>query len=319
MNAPESVFIHDISISTGDIATTVDESAREGRLISEAILLKEAGFHQHYISSTKMNSLELAYRAAEPLRDRLNDVDTIVFSTCLPQNANVGNIQDFQKSKDVKYFMDFAASHLQAKLNLPQAFVVGLSQQACTGLLFAIRFSRSLLISEESLRKILVVTSDRFPEGARYEQAYNVISDGAAACIVGRDPLGFRYIAGAAITNGALASATDDETVGTYFGFMNQCIQDVLRQARLTIDEIDWIIPQNMNLKAWQIFARILQVEESKIACPSLREVGHMISGDNLLNLKRLDEAGQIKKGSKVLLPMAGFGLNWHCLILEKV
>lgn len=319
MSSHDDIFIHDFSIATGDILSTVDQSAAANRLISDAGLLKEAGFSNHYMSSPSLTSFDLARNATEPLREKIDRVDALVFSTCLPMNANIGSAQEFSQTRDVKSLMDFPASRLQSALNLNDAFVVGLSQQACTGLLYAIRHSRALLFAERDLQQALVVTADRFPENALYEQAYNLISDGSAACLVSRNPRGFKYIAGHAITNGALAQASDDETVGTYFGYMNRCIQEILTRAQLTMADIEWIIPQNMNLKAWQIFARILQVEESKIGCPTLREVGHMISGDNLYNLQRLDEEKKISKGAKVLLPMAGFGLNWHCLILEKV
>src|SRR5207244_2442363 len=89
---------------------------------------------------------------------------------------------------------------------------IGLNQQACTGMLGSLRLARMLLLTEPEMQRILCVTADRFPEGAFYEQSYNLISDGAAACVVSAEPTGFRWIAGHAITNGAMAMVSAETT-----------------------------------------------------------------------------------------------------------
>src|SRR5690606_39577843 len=58
---------------------------------------------------------------------------------------------------------------------------IGLGQQACTSMLGSLRIARALLRDEPELGRILCVSADRFPDGAEHEQAYNLISDGAAA------------------------------------------------------------------------------------------------------------------------------------------
>ena len=81
---------------------------------------------------------------------------------------------------------------------------------------------------------------------------------------------------------------------------------------------MDWFVAQNMNRKALEILARLLPLDAARILAPTLPEIGHVISGDNLINLKCLTERGAIEKGQKVLMAMAGYGLNWQCAILEK-
>ena len=73
-----------------------------------------------------------------------------------------------------------------------------------------------------------------------------------------------------------------------------------------------------MNRKALEILARLLRIDPGRVVAPTLEEVGHVISGDNLINLKHLIDRGSIEKGERVLLFMAGYGLNWQCAILEK-
>lgn len=183
------------------------------------------------------------------------------------------------------------------------ATVIGLNQQACTGMLGSLRIAASLLNTEPETEKILCVMADRFPDGAVYEQAYNLISDGAAACMLSREPPGFELICTYGKTNGALTQASDDEIVGTFFNNTHQVIQTTLQKAGLTMADIHWIVPQNTNTNAWRILARLLGFEYKRVFLPSIAEVGHVISGD--INLKHLEESGQLCSDDHILMLMA--------------
>src|SRR5262249_60255884 len=110
---------------------------------------------------------------------------------------------------------------------------VGLHLQACPLPRGPRRLVAAVPRSEPATGRVLCVTADRFPPGALYEQSYNLISDGAAACLVSSEPGSFRLVATHAITNGALAAASDDETVGAYFSYTHRAIQETLARAGL--------------------------------------------------------------------------------------
>ena len=314
-------FAAGFTYALGERRVHVTESAAAGLLVSDAADLEDAGFGWHHLCRPETSALDLACEAVRKLAagQSLHDVDVIVYATCLPLNGNAGSDREWARSRDVKHLMDFPGSRLQAEFGLASASVVGLNQQACTSMLGSLRLARALLATEPELRRVLCVTADRFPEGSRYEQAYNPISDGAAACLVGREPVGLRIRACHHITNGGLAQAGDDETVGSYFAYMHRLIRETLAKAALTADDIDWVVTQNTHEKTWAILGRLLGIPEDKVWFPSIREVGHVISGDNVVNLRMLLDSGRLLPGQRVLLTMAGFGLNWQSLILEAV
>lgn len=313
------VFLHDLAYALGDDAFDVEASEAAGRTRSSAKTLRLAGFERHHVCRPTTTSLDLARRTVEPLRDALAGTGAIVYATCLPANGNVGSPAEFARTRDVKHLMDFPVSRLQADLGLDDAIAIGLNQQACTGMLGSARLARALLSSEPGLARVLCVTADRFPDGALYEQSYNLISDGGAAWIASRERRGFRLLACHQITNGALSLVSDDESVGTYFNYTHRVIQETLRQADLDSSDLAWIIPQNMNVKAWQILARLLRFPSELVYFEPLPEVAHVISGDNVINLKALDASGRLERGDRILLVMAGYGLNWQCVLVEKV
>ncbi len=312
------VYVDHLSFALGDDTRSVEDAHERGLTISKATDLREAGFTQHHVCRPQTTAYDLASSAVSKIKEHLNGTGAIVYSTCLPLNGNMGDENKFKETRDVKYLMDFPASHLQADFGLDRAFVIGLNQQACTGVLGSLRLARMLLVSEPQIQRVLCVTSDRFPPGALYEQAYNLISDGAVACVVHTASGAFRLLACHAITNGAMAQASDDETVGSYFNYTFRVIKETLAAAGLEMKDIDWVVPQNTNRKAWQILARLLRFDHDRVFFSTLSTVGHLISGDNIINLRALIDERGVKPGERLLLFMAGYGLNWQCVILEK-
>jgi len=310
-------YVSDFSYALGEHPYKVEQSVAEKRTVTDVASLRRAGFEQHYICGPETTAFDLARRAVEPIQDRLGTLDAIIYSTCLPCNGNVGPEYLYTESRDVKYLMDYPGSRLQAHLGQDQAQVIGINQQACTSMLGALRLAQALIRSEPEMQRILCLTSDRFPTGSIYEQAYNLISDGAAAALVTTEPKGLRILATEQITNGAMVIASDDETVGSYFNYTHRIITKTLAKAKLAPRDINWVVPQNTNLTAWKVLSRLFEIEMDRVWCPSLPECGHIISGDNIVNLQSLVASGKIVSGDRILLLMAGYGMNWQCTILE--
>jgi 3-oxoacyl-[acyl-carrier-protein] synthase-3 len=314
----QAIFVDHLCYALGDETCSVEEAAARGRLLSSPEALREAGFCTHHVCRPDTSPYDLARRAVQNISGALANIDAIIYATSLPLNGNIGSARKYEETRDVKHLMDFPASHLQADFNLDGAMVIGINQLACTSLLGAIRLARTLIAAEPEHDRILCLTSDRFPEGALYEQAYNLISDGAAGCIVSTTPSGFRLLGGHAITNGAMAFASDDETIGSYFTYSYRLIQECLTKLGLSIDEIHWFVSQNINIVTWQVLSSLLGIDRARVLYPTMSEVGHVISGDNIINMSRLVEDDRFTTGDKILLSMAGYGLNWQCIVLEK-
>ncbi len=315
------LYVNSLAYSLGERKLHVGESAAAGRLLSTAADLESAGFQWHHICEPSTSAYDLAATTTAQLAEagQLGQIDAIVYATCLPANGNAGDLTAWERTRDVKYLMDFPVSRLQADFGLNRSVVLGLNQQACTAMLGSIRVAAAMLAAEEQWQRVLCVTADRFPAGAIYEQAYNLISDGAAACVVGRQPTGFRLITVHQITNGGLGQGTDDETVGSYFAYTQRLVLETLARAGMTSDDLDWVVTQNTNDKAWQILCRLLRIDFGKVWFPSMPDIGHVISADNIINLEQLVAADRVRPGQRIALIMAGFGLNWQCVIMEAV
>jgi 3-oxoacyl-[acyl-carrier-protein] synthase-3 len=313
------VYLSHLASALGSRLQSVDDADEAGQLFSQASALRDAGFESHHICADGESAYHLAARAFAKSKAEPSTVDVIVYSTCLPLNGNIRNGAEFDESGDVKDLMHFPASELQSEFGLGNAFVIGLNQQACTGMLGALRLGRNMLRAEQDLRNVLCITADRFPKAAKYEQSYNLISDGAASCLLSREAQGFRLIDVHHITNGAMVDASDDETVGSYFNYTCSLLQESLARADMEMADIRWVVPQNTNTKAWQILSRLLGLRAEQAYFPSMAATGHVISADNIINLAALADSGELDPGDRIITFMAGYGSNWQCALLEAV
>ncbi len=153
----KSVYVHDLAYFLGDQNVSIKQSFQDGRLLTEAQQFIDAGFAFHRMSSANQTAYDLAVGAVSQIKHTLQDVSSIIYATCLPLNGNIGSFSKFKESRDVKFLMDYPASHLQADFGMENAAVLGLNQQACTSMLGSLRLARALILSEPDQKKILCV------------------------------------------------------------------------------------------------------------------------------------------------------------------
>jgi 3-oxoacyl-[acyl-carrier-protein] synthase-3 len=315
----DAVYLHDIGVAVGEERRRLEDTARAGLLSSRPEALRAAGFDQHWMALPGTTALDLAGSALETICAALVDIDVLIHATALPANGSADGSAAYAGSRDVRHLMDFPASRLQARFGLDQAELIGVAQQACTGLLGSLRLGRALLASEPGLRRVACVTADRFPEGALYEQAFNLISDGASACVLSREARGFRVLATQHISNGALVLASAEQTAGAFFPYMHRLVMQVLAKAGLAPADLDWVVTQNTDRKAWLVLASLLGMDPARFHSPTMPTLAHVVGSDVLANLAALEVDPRLRPGARVLLAMAGYGSHWQAVLLERV
>jgi 3-oxoacyl-[acyl-carrier-protein] synthase-3 len=310
-----SVHLHDLCWSLGEQRCTLEQTHASGRLFSAPQALHAGGFREHRVAAPETTALTLAERALAEIGDAVGDCDGIVFATALVESAVQCGHERFAKTGDVRWLMDFNGCALQAALGI-EAQVFGLTQQACTGLLGAMRLARCL-VEAGDCRRVLCITADRFPPGARYEQAFNLISDGAAGGVISSDGAGFRLLGWDHITDGGRRTCSDEATLGSYFAATARCVAAACTRAGIASTELDWLVTQNTHVSASRVLASILRIPLERVVQPSLADAAHVISADVLINLDTLEKSGAVNVGDRIALTMAGYGAHWQSLILE--
>jgi 3-oxoacyl-[acyl-carrier-protein] synthase-3 len=306
--------------------------ADSGLLTGSVATLEAFGFANARIASDESH-VEMAIQAARSVLDETEtdpgDVGLVLYAGALASSSVApcmppppGSLLHLER---VPELFRYPASILQDQLGLDGAVVAGVNQQACASMFSAIQFGRASLIADPALDTVLCVASDRLPDGVARDIVFNVVSDGACAVLLRRDTSMNRVLAIHQVTKPMLfeggskdaTGGTEAEVVAAYFPTAVRVIEDTVRKAGLSLDDIEWVIPHNVSLRSWEILFGMLRIPMRKLFSANIARVGHTISADNVMNLRDAQDAGLLRRGDRLLLFTFGFGLNWSCMILE--
>ena len=305
---------------------TLRELAAAGMLAGDVEPLEKFGFARAHVARNESH-VDMAVHAARTLLDETDtdpaDVDLVLYAgalasssvaECLP--APPGTMLHLASLPEL---FRYPASLLQNELDLTNATVAGINQQACASIFSAIQMGRSTLVADPDVHTVLCVSSDRLPDGAPRDVIYNLVSDGACAVLLRRDAPTNRIVAYHQTTKPMIwgDASLDAEVIAAYFPTAVTVIEAALRKARLSMGDISLVIPHNVSLRSWEILLGMLHIPKEKLFSANIARVGHTMAADNLVNLKDAQDAGLLHAGDKLLLFTFGFGLNWSCMILE--
>lgn len=305
------VHIAAIEYALPDESVTLEDLAAQGRLTSRADVLRDFGFDRAWIAGD--GGAALVSRAAGRLMERAGldpaSVDVLVFAGATPASHAVrpGLLGGFS----------YPAARLQYDLGLVNARVIGISQAGCLGLMTAVSVARALVTG--GARRALCVSSDVLPEGSTREVLYNLVSDGACALLVEPGDGPNRLLAERQISKGYYwdCEARGQEIVAAYFPTARTIIAETLAMADLGRDDIAVILPHNVSRRSWEILLQLTGLPAEKLYADNIAAKGHVIGGDNFINLRDAETAGRLRSGDRLLLFNFGFGASWACLLLE--
>ncbi len=309
-----------------DHAPTLAELEQAGALRGPASTLASFGFERARVAQSESH-VDMAMSAVAQLLHESgtspDEIDLVLYAGALTSSSTMecapapaGSVLHMRDFMD---FFKYPVSRLQSELDLANATVAGIDQQGCAAIFSAVRLARATLLAEPEVRTVLCVSADRLPHASSREVVYNLVSDGACAMLVRRGATQNRIVATHQVTKGAFwdSDSLENEIIAAYFPTARTVIEDTLRKARITLDDIDWVIPHNVSLRSWEILLGLIGCPREKLFSQNIGRVGHTIAADNFINLRDATDAGLIRKGDVLLLFTFGYGLNWSCMVLE--
>lgn len=98
---------------------------------------------------------------------------------------------------------------------------------------------------------------------------------------------------------------------GHYPQHLKAVIEDCLRQAKLSSNDIDLILPHNVSLFSWQRFATFMGLKENLIFLKNIARYGHCFNADPTLNWSSVDFHSQLPNGGHYLMVGVGLGATF--------
>jgi 3-oxoacyl-[acyl-carrier-protein] synthase III len=93
-------------------------------------------------------------------------------------------------------------------------------------------------------------------------------------------------------------------------------IEQVLEKANLTLDDVDWIIPHQANLRIMEAVAKRLHLPDEKFYA-NIDQYGNTSAGSVPIALCEAVERQYIQPGQQIVLVGFGAGLTWAAVALE--
>jgi 3-oxoacyl-[acyl-carrier-protein] synthase III len=190
-------------------------------------------------------------------------------------------------------------------LGLVNAYPIGVTMSNSSNCSTLCRVAASLIRAGEA-RNILLVLADVAKSAAArvMEPALAVIADGAASCIVSSESEGEFELVGLTQAASHRAAVAQEGKKGNLEGFKMQlkACQRLLREHGLSAASFARVITNNYGLAVLESFSAITGVPLDRIYRDNVGRLGHVASADNLINLRGLQEAGGLERGSTLLM-----------------
>ncbi len=211
---------------------------------------------------------------------------------------------------------------------------------ACSGFLFALE-TGSRFIQSGAYKKVVVVGADKMSSIIDYTDRATCIifGDGGGAVLLepSEDELGVQdsslYTDGSGKVylhqkaGGSVKPATAETVAaGEHFVFqdgrpvfkaavkgMTSAINNVLEKNQLKVEDIDWLIPHQANIRILNSVASMIGIPEKNVVV-NIHRYGNTTSGTIPLCLWEWE--GKFKKGDKIILTAFGGGFTWGAIYL---
>jgi 3-oxoacyl-[acyl-carrier-protein] synthase-3 len=289
---------------------------------NDAWITERTGIRARHISAKDEETSEMAYKATLNALDmagiKATELDGIIFPTITPD-----------------YIMPDAAAQLQNRLGIPGGFAFTMNC-ACSGFVYALGVADSM-IRAGMCKTILIAAAERlstitdwtdrgtcilFGDAAgaailRADDApgirrVNLHADGRYGDLLSMYGMGSHYMANRADTSieDNLVKMKGNEIFKLAVRAMCDAAEQAVIDAGLSLEDIDYIIPHQANIRIIDAAAKRLNLREDQVVI-NIDRRGNTSSATIPTALDEAIRDGRLKKGSNVVVVTFGGGLNW--------
>jgi 3-oxoacyl-[acyl-carrier-protein] synthase III len=199
---------------------------------------------------------------------------------------------------------------LCAETGLGHAQAFTLTHQACASGLLAVDVAGRLLAAEEPGALALVLAGEKaFTGETRLVPETSVFGEGASACLVSAHGERDRMVSYTANLHGEFDGDSTEllnRFQQEYTNLLAEAIRTAVEAAGCTLDEIDLILPHNVNVIAWQRVCRQLGVPLERVLLDHVASAGHVFCADAFINYRTARARGLLRPGGHYVVAAAG-------------
>lgn len=293
---------------------------------SDQWIKERTGIENRFYARDDEYTSDLCVKAVQSLvknhQTDLSDVDFIIVATSTPDQV-----------------LPSMASQVQTKLNIPNAGCIDISA-ACAGFVYGIILAKGL-IAAQTHKKIIVIGAETLSKVTDFTDRSSCIlfGDGAGAVVVEAHPDN-HILTPITDTDGSYgkdlylshqsASINDTTIIADNKLHQNgkvvfkwavssliERIQDLVSKNKMTLEEIDFLIPHSANIRILEAVCKGLNIPMDK-CLESIRQYGNTSAASIPLAWYNGITSGKIKPNDNLLLIGFGGGLTCAGICLKN-
>ncbi len=294
-------------------------------------IVQRTGVQERRIAEPDVTTADLAREASLQALDAAGlgpeDPDLIIVGTITPDTC-----------------CPSAANWLQAKLDAPQAVTFDVTA-ACSGFIFGLNVA-SQYLETGAARTVLVVGAEVMTRTLDWTDRKTCIlwGDGAGAAVLSLGDRGPELLSTHIHTDGhngrdllmpgggSRTTPISHESVDKKLHTLNMIeanasfrvavrhfidsIKEAAAYNGVEVEDIDWFVPHQANLRMFQSMAKNLGVSMDRFYV-TLHKYGNISSASCAIALNEAVRDGSIQKGHMVCMPVFGGGLTWGSALIR--
>jgi len=290
---------------------------------SDEWIVERTGIRARHLAEPEVTASQLAYEAATraiaAAGCQPSDIDLIIVATSTPD-----------------YIFPSTAALLQARLGITNGGAAFDLQAVCTGFAYALATAEKFIRSGSN-KRALVVGAEVFSRILDWNDRATCVlfGDGAGAVVLeaserpgilatalhadgSHNPILCvpGHVNRGVITGDPFLRMDGQAVFKFAVKVLSEVAREVLDQAGLGIEDVDWLIPHQANIRIMQATAKRLGVPTEKVVA-TVGEHGNTSAASIPLALDLAVRDGRIRRGQKVLLEGVGGGFTWGAALLE--
>lgn len=304
---------------------TNDDLVRGGLDTSDEWITKRTGIRERRIAAPEVVTSDMAAQASlnalEMAGLKARDIDLIILATVTPDTH-----------------CPAAANWLQDKLDAHRAATFDITA-ACSGFVFGMNIAEQYL-KNRTFRHVLVVGAEVMTRVVDWSDRGSCVlwGDGAGAAVLAMGEEGAQLLSTHIHSDGSqgkslllpgagsMASPVTHESVDkgmhhlkmidgkTVFraavhGFMD-AIVEAARHNNIAVEDIDWIIPHQANIRMFQNISQTMNIPMEKFYL-TIPKYGNISAASCAIALDEAVRDGSIQKGHLISMPVFGGGITW--------
>ncbi|TNB47811.1 ketoacyl-ACP synthase III [Martelella lutilitoris] len=292
---------------------------------TDSWIQQRTGIRQRYIAGPEETTASLGEKAARAALDNAGlapaDIDLIVVATSTPDNT-----------------FPATAVNIQNRLGMEHGFAFDM-QAVCSGFVYALTTADNFIRAGRA-RRVLVIGAETFSRLLDWTDRTTCVlfGDGAGALVLeakeeseaenrGIIAASLRsdgshcqklYVDGGVSTTGDIGHLRMEgrEVFKHAVGMITDVIESAFAEAKIDIDQLDWLVPHQANRRIIEGSAKKLGIPMDKVVV-TVDQHANTSAASIPLALATAAGDGRIKRGDMVMLEAMGGGFTWGAVLLR--